>query len=167
MIRVYIDRLRWTRDITTRGKRAKHASTPYTEKEGYKWESASVNMSARLGAKIDDVISVCDREADIYEYLLYKLKTKQRFIVRSMQSRHIEEGQNKLYHYASQLKSAGQKQIHIPQKGGRKARNVTLDIVFAPVTLKVPNNKRGESLPLYYVGCVEHVIQKKRYAGIY
>ncbi|MAI63283.1 MAG: IS4 family transposase [Alteromonas sp.] len=150
-----IEQSRWTRDITTRGKRAKHASTPYTEKEGYKWESASINMSARLGAKIDDVISVCDREADIYEYLLYKLTTQQRFIVRSMQSRHIEEGENKLYHYASQLKSAGHKQIHIPQKGGRKARNVTLDIVFAPVTLKVPSNKRGESLPLYYVGCVE------------
>jgi len=61
-------------------------------------------MSARLGAKIDDVVSVCDREADIYEYLLYKLTTKQRFVVRSMQSRHIEEDDNKLYHYASQLK---------------------------------------------------------------
>lgn len=150
-----IEQTRWTRDIKTRGKRANHAITPYREKEGYKWESASTNMSARLGAKIDDVISVCDREADIYEYLRYKLTTKQRFVVRSMQSRHIEEGENKLYHYASQLERAGKKEIYIAQKGGRKARTVTLDIVFAPVTLKVPYNKRGDSLPLYYVGCVE------------
>lgn len=150
-----IEQSRWTRDIKTRGKRAKHAITPYTKKEGYKWESASTNMSARLGAKIDDVVSVCDREADIYEYLLYKLTTKQRFVVRSMQSRHIEEDDNKLYHYASQLESAGKKEVYIAQKGGRKARTATLDIVFAPVTLKVPNNKRGDSLPLYYVGCVE------------
>lgn len=150
-----IEQSRWTRDITTRGKRAKHATTPYTKKEGYKWESASINMSARLGAKMDDVVSVCDREADIYEYLLYKLTAKQRFVVRSMQSRHIEEDGNKLYHYASQLESAGQKEVQIGQKGGRKARIATLDIMFAPVTLKVPANKRGEALPLYYVGCIE------------
>lgn len=156
-----IEQSRWTRDITTRGKRAKHATTPYTEKEGYKWESASINMSSRLGAKMGDVISVCDREADIYEYLLYKLTAKQRFVVRSMQSRHIEEGSDKLYHYANQLESAGQKEVPIAQKGGRKARSVTLDVVFAPVTLKVPSNKRGEPLPLYYVGCRERSDKKE------
>lgn len=77
-------------------------------------------MTARLGAKIDDVVSVGDREADIYEYLLYKLTTKQQFVIRSTQSRNFEEGENKLYHYASQLQIAGQKQIHIAQKGGLK-----------------------------------------------
>ncbi len=85
-----------------------------------------------------DVISVCDREADIYDYLLYKLTEKQRFVVRSMQSRRIEETENKLYHYSGQLESAGQKQVHIAQKGGRKARTATLDVVYAPVTLKAP-----------------------------
>lgn len=146
---------RWTRDIATRGKRARHATTPYTEKEGYKWESASTAMSSRLGDKMSDVISVCDREADIYEYLHYKLSTTQRFIVRSMQSRHIEEGENKLYDYASKLESAGIKEVDIAQKGGRAARTATLDIVYAPVTLKVPANKCGDALPLYYVGCIE------------
>jgi hypothetical protein len=150
-----IEQSRWTRDINTRGKGRLHATTPYQEKEGFKWESASVNMSARLGARMTDVISVCDREADIYEYLQYKLSKQQRFVVRSMQSRHIEEGEHKLYHYATRLESAGQKQVHIAQKGGRKARTARLDIVFAPVTLKVPANKRGNSLPLYYVGCIE------------
>ncbi|WP_199611113.1 IS4 family transposase [Flocculibacter collagenilyticus] len=150
-----IEQSRWTRDITTRGKRRLHAQTPYQEKEGYKWESASRNMADRLQSKMLDVISVCDREADIYEYLEYKLDSQQRFIVRSMQSRHIEEGENKLYAFASELQSAGQKQVHIAQKGGRKARCATLDIVFTPVTLKVPSNKQGKSLPVYYVGCSE------------
>lgn len=153
---------RWTRDITTRGKRARHATTPYTEKEGYKWETASTAMSSRLGDKMSDVISVCDREADIYEYLHYKLSTAQRFVVRSMQSRHIEEGDNKLYEYASKLESAGTKEVHIAQKGGRAARTATLDIVYAPVTLKVPANKRGNTLPLYYVGCIERNTDSKQ-----
>lgn len=155
-----IEQSRWTRDISARGKKHVRAQTPYEEKESFKWQSASVNLSARLGAKMADVISVCDREADIYEYLQYKLSKQHRFVVRSMQSRHIEQSEEKLYHYAAGLESAGQKQIHIAQKGGRKARVATVDIVFAPVTLQVPANKRGESLPLYYVGCEERTNDK-------
>ena len=150
-----IEQSRWSRDINTIGKREHHASIPYEEKEGYKWESASRAMAARLNNQISNVISVCDREADIYEYLQYKLTEQQRFVVRSMQSRHIEEGENKLYAFASELQSAGQKQVDIAQKGGRKARTATLDITFAPVTLKVPYNKKGESLYVYYVGCAD------------
>lgn len=146
---------RWTRDITTRGKRSLHASTPYEEKEGYKWEQVSTDMSTRLGEILPRVISVCDREADIYEYLRYKLTHSQRFVVRSMQSRHIEETDHKLYHYASELQVAGQKKVHIAQKGGRSARVALTNIVYAPVTLKAPSNKQGQSLPLYYVGCHE------------
>jgi hypothetical protein len=150
-----IEQARWTRDISSRGKKHVRAQTPYEEKESFKWQSASVNLSTRLGAKMADVISVCDREADIYEYLQYKLSKQHRFVVRSMQSRHIEQSEEKLYDYAAGLESAGQKQIHIAQKGGRKARVATVDIVFAPITLLVPANKCGESLPLYYVGCEE------------
>ena len=150
-----IEQSRWSRDINTIGKRERHASIPYEEKEGYKWESASRAMAARLSNQISNVISVCDREADIYEYLQYKLTEQQRFVVRSMQSRHIEEDENKLYAFASELQSAGTKQVEIAQKGGRKARTATLDITFAPVTLKVPYNKNGASLPVYYVGCAE------------
>lgn len=52
-----------------------------------------------------NVISVCDREADIYEYLRYKQKHNQRFVVRSMQSRCIDEHDNKPQGYECQ--SAG------------------------------------------------------------
>ncbi len=150
-----IEQSRWSRDISTLGKGSLHAQTPYEIKESYKWESASRAMAQRLQAQMSKVISVCDREADIYEYLTYKLNEQQRFVVRSMQSRHIEEGDEKLYAFASELQSAGTKYIEIAQKGGRKARNAALDITFAPVTLKVPYNKKGKSLPVYYVGCAE------------
>ncbi|EJE8536241.1 IS4 family transposase, partial [Vibrio vulnificus] len=98
---------------------------------------------------------VCDREADIYDYLIYKIANQQRFVVRSMMSRHIEEGTDKLYHFASELKSVKQRQIQIAQRGGRKARDVTLDIKYAAVTLKTPSNKTGEPISLNYVGCSE------------
>ena len=150
-----IEQRRWSRDLQTRGKRHKHAQLPYEEKEGYKWEQASRAMETRLGPTMDNVVSVCDREADIYEYLTYKLNHNQRFVVRSMQSRCIEEGDDKLYAFADTLTAAGKRTVHVQQRGGRKARDVVLEVRYAPVTLKTPANKRGDAVPRYYVGCVE------------
>lgn len=151
-----IEQQRWTRDIKKRGQRHQHATRPYKEKESYKWEQASERVANRLGDKMSDVISVCDREADLFEYLTYKHEQRQRFLVRSMQSRCIEEHNNRLYDYASKLQSAGSKELKIPQKGGRKARTAHLDIKYAPITLKSPANKKElDNIPLYYVGCIE------------
>lgn len=73
-----------------------------------------------------------------------------------MQSRCIEEDENRLYSYASTLVSAGEKELKVPQKGGRKAQSVRLDIKYAPVTLKSPANKKQlNDIPLYCVGCIE------------
>ncbi|ATC58253.1 MULTISPECIES: IS4-like element ISVa18 family transposase [Vibrio] len=151
-----IEQQRWTRDIEKRGQGHQYATRPYKEKESYKWEQASRHVAERLGEKISDVISVCDREADLFEYLTYKQEQQQRFLVRSMQSRCIKEHDNRLYDYASKLQSAGERVLDIPQKGGRKARTVHLDIKYAPVTLKSPANKKEfNNIPLYYVGCIE------------
>ncbi|WP_305424153.1 IS4 family transposase [Photobacterium leiognathi] len=151
-----IEQQRWTRDIEKRGQRHQHATRPYKEKESYKWEQASRHVAERLGEKMSEVISVCDREADLFEYLTYKHEQQQRFIVRSMQSRCIEEHDNLLYDYASKLLSAGSKELKIPQKGGRKSRTAHLDIKYAPVTLKSPANKKEfDNISLYYVGCIE------------
>ncbi len=151
-----IDQQRWSRDIRRRGQHHQHASRAYREKESYKWEQASTDVAARLGDTMHKVISVCDREADIYEYLVYKHQQQQRFVVRSMQSRCIEEHDNKLYDYAQQCQSAGTKRLEIPQRGGRKSRDVTLDIKYARVTLKAPATKREQpAVALYYVGCFE------------
>ena len=62
-----IEQQRWTRDIKKRGQRHQHATRPYKEKESYKWEQASAHVANRLGDKMSDVISVCDREADLLD----------------------------------------------------------------------------------------------------
>nr|WP_052260685.1 transposase [Photobacterium gaetbulicola] len=70
--------------------------------------------------------------------------------MRSTYSRCIEESGYKLHDYAKELSSAGQRIIQIAQRGGRKARKITLDVRFAPITIKVPANKCGNSLSLYH-----------------
>ncbi|CAE6920657.1 Transposase DNA-binding [Vibrio sp. B1ASS3] len=144
-----IEQQRWSRDITKRGQKHQHATRPYEEKESYKWEQASRRVVERLGDKMLDVISVCDREADLFEYLTYKRQHQQRFVVRSMQSRCLEEHAQKLYDYAQALPSVETKELTIPQKGGRKARDVKLDVKYGQVTLKAPANKKSTQAYLF------------------
>jgi hypothetical protein len=114
-------------------------------------------MKKRLGStEMEKVISICDREADIIEYLTYKTVNHQRFIVRSMQSRCLEESSDKLYQFSRELQPAGKRKVQVKQRGGRQAREALCDVRYAQVTVKIPANKRGESVPLYYVGCQEN-----------
>jgi hypothetical protein len=144
---------RWIRTV-----KKEEPNKPYKDKESYRWESASQQMSTLLGSHMQNVISVCDKEADAWEYLYYKLTNQQRFVVRSRHSRCIEDDHNHLYEYTSGLQSAGKKSIYIPQRGGkhpRKARTAIADITFTQVTLKVPQKKEGEPSTVWYVGCAE------------
>ena len=36
---------------------------------------------------MENVISICDREADVYDYMVYKKGMEQRFVVRAWQNR--------------------------------------------------------------------------------
>jgi len=150
-----IEQHRWVRDVNAYGQRNQHASRAYKEKESYKWERASRAMEQRLQAQMDKVISVCDREADLIEYLQYKLSRGQRFVVRSMQSRCIEESADKLYRFGERLNSAGTRTVEVRQKGGRQARQASCDVRFSSVTVKMPANKSGSAIRLNYVCCEE------------
>lgn len=150
-----IEQHRWTRDVSAYGQRKDKNKRAYEDKESYKWQRASQAMAVRLGEQMSKVISVCDREADIIDYLRYKTEEQQRFVVRSMQSRCIEQADNKLYQFSESLHSAGERIVHVQQKGGRKSRKAICDIRFAPVSVKMPANKTGESISLFYVGCKE------------
>ena len=92
-----IDQQRWIRDDSERGKKHKRKQRPYEEKESFKWQQSSENVERRLGEQMVKTISVCDREADVFEYTLYKLKHNQRFIVRATQNRTLLDDDKRLF----------------------------------------------------------------------
>ncbi|EEY51874.1 transposase Tn5 dimerization [Vibrio cholerae CT 5369-93] len=60
--------------------------------------------------------------------------------------RHIEEAEGKLHLYGKSLQSAGERQVEVVQKGGRKGRVATCEVHFAPITLKMPSSQEfGDS----------------------
>lgn len=80
-------------------------------------------MAERLGEIQKRVITVCDREADIWHYLHYKVSHGQRFVVRTAQNSRLEEAPGKLFELPEVLATAGSHTLNVMQKeGGQPAR---------------------------------------------
>ncbi|STK46695.1 transposase of ISEc13 [Escherichia coli] len=109
-------------------------------------------MAERLGEIQKRIITVCDREADIWHYLHYKVSHGQRFVVRAAQNRRQEEAPGKLFEWPEVLATAGSHTLNVMQKGGRAARQARMFISYSEVSIKNPDNS-GQALPLTYVCC--------------
>lgn len=139
---------RWCRDVDSFGKRSKRTKTSYEEKESYKWERNSHELAKRLGTKIADTISVCDREADIYEYIQYKVKHNQRFVVRASYNRKLKSSADDLFQDVKNEKKLGEYTIEVAQKTQRKKRLVELEIKAKQVTFVPPKRRADASTKL-------------------
>lgn len=148
-----IEQSRWCRDGQRRGQRHARKSRPYEDKESYKWERASECMAARLGEQMARVISVCDREADVYEYLHYKSGAGQRYIVRASWDRTLSPQAEGLNAVLEQAPVLGEQEVFIPQRGGRRSRTARVVLSSASVELKGPR-RSGGCLPALSVNAV-------------
>lgn len=132
---------RWVRDPEEYGKKHQRRELPYEEKESFKWQENACAMRERLGPELmRQVISVCDREADVYAYLAHKRSHDERFIVRAEYNRNVTE-QAEEDHLRDVLKGAltlGTAVVELPQRGGRPARTAKLRLTSAKVELRRP-----------------------------
>ena len=141
-----IEQERWCRASAARGQRHRRRERAYSRKESFKWQRASARVEARLGETMRRVIAVCDREADVYEYLRYKRQSGQRFIVRAAWDRRVAGEAAHLFEELAQAPRLGLQTIRIAQRGGahaRRSRTVELALHAAPVTLQAPHREPG------------------------
>ncbi len=142
---------RWCRDTAKRGQRHQNKSRAYEEKESYKWQSASEQVARRLGDAMSRVIAICDREADVYEYLMYKIDAQQRYIIRACRDRRLDDETEKLFASVAQTPAMGEHTIKIAQRGGphsRAARQVCLTLHSQRVTLQAPKRMGSKLDPI-------------------
>lgn len=139
---------RWSRDEKNYGKSKDRKAKAYGEKESFKWEKNTRAVEERLGEKLKDVIFVCDREADIYEYIQYKREHNQRFIVRAQWDRKLADSSENLYGRIEQAVVLGSYTINIAQKNDRKERCVELELTSTTVSLSPPKRKVAGAVKL-------------------
>jgi hypothetical protein len=135
----------WARDPAQFGKRATRHERPIEQKESIKWLHsfrAAARLQRQLGAATT-VVSVGDREADVYELFLLALSdpAHPKLLVRAKCDRRVKDQSERLWEYLESQPVAGQRMLHIPRGKGRAPRDAVLDIRFAQVELCAPQRK--------------------------
>lgn len=138
-----IEQQRWKRAADEYGKAAHRKRRAYADKESFKWQRAGQALRARLGeALCARVISVCDREADITEYVLWQRQVGGRYVVRSAHDRILSSAELSLRHTLEQTPSLGRQEIAVPQRGGRPARRAQVSLRAQAVEITCPVRMR-------------------------
>ncbi len=147
----------WYRESKREVGSHQHPSRQQEDKESYKWQRNSEALSQRMGS-MDNVLDVCDREADMYDYLNYQLSQGHRFIVRAKDSRTLKQPKAKLVDVLATIDADSHFIIDIKQKGGRRARQATMALSYSTVILKRPKRAKGKSeITVNMVVCQEVV----------
>ena len=123
----------WARDTPARNSRK--ANAPLTEKESYKWIAALNQTQARTPQGVE-VISICDREADIYEFFVQAQATP--FVIRAAQNRNVDDEAGQLRALVQNQPAAGEQLVSVPARGNEPARQATVSIHFTTTTLLPP-----------------------------
>jgi Domain of unknown function (DUF4338)/Transposase DNA-binding/Transposase Tn5 dimerisation domain len=135
----------WARDGADFGKKKRRHCLSIEEKESNKWLVSFRKVAeAQKQCSQSMVVSVGDREADIYELFELALSDSSgpKLLIRAEQDRLLAEGQGHLWEKMAQQEVSGIQEIHVPRQKNRPARVAQLEVRFGPVRLKSPKNKK-------------------------
>jgi hypothetical protein len=121
---------------------------PIEEKESYRWIEA-LRQTHELAAAGTQVITVCDREADIYEMFVEAQKLDAALLVRAESDRRLDdpEGVDKLWSKVERQPARGFLTIDIAGNQKRKKRKATVSLRFVAVRFKPPWRPNKKKLP--------------------
>jgi len=135
----------WARDPAQHGKAAQRHQKAVKDKESAKW-SVSFAAATRLQQQLREttVVSVGDREADLYELLVAAQAQPQgaQLLVRAQRTRRMTQDHGALWDFMSTQPLAGIQKLSVPRRGTANARIATVQIRYARVDLKAPQRKR-------------------------
>lgn len=151
----------WFREEKVPGSKRERQSRLFEDKESYRWKECFDSIKQKI-EQTSNIIDVCDREADIYEYLDYHHINGHRFVVRAKENRKLLDP---LININELLKAPEAKccyTVDVKQKGGRQARKAHMTLSYQSVTLKKPEKARASaSLPVNLIICQEYNEEEK------
>ena len=154
----------WARDGAEFGKKHQRKQRRIEEKESYRWvetlrEISQLSVSQRNSM----VVTVADRECDIYEFLLEAQLRNAKYVIRAAHNRHILESEYKYtYAYVRARPVRGQMEVTVP----REQRTAAVKVRFSAITLCAPE-RLTKSKNQFNVSCwVIHVEEVEPPAGV-
>jgi hypothetical protein len=110
-------------------------------RESRLWPLATADLPANW-----NVIDVCDRGADTFEFLEQEMNSGRRFVIRSAQNRRLPgSGSQRYLHTELRCQPAvGTRTLKLTAHRCRKKRIASLAIAFMAATVLAPHKKQGE-----------------------
>ena len=136
----------WARDAKDKGKRNRRKQLPIEQKESRKWlRSFRKVAEVQKACPNTKLISVGDRESDIYELFLEASRDADGpgLLVRMNRAARRKVGGIPLWEFMSGRPVDDIAPLHIPHSGSRKARDTFLDVRFAEVQLQPPKRLKS------------------------
>lgn len=156
-----LDQSVFVRELLSVERRRLANVTPIEEKERDRWLEALKNTQAIMGDT--QVVTVCDREADVYDLFELSDRLKSPVLVRAnvdravnKKSRYAEKDVVRLWDFMRDRPTAGTITVEIPERkatahaAARHARTAILTIKFGAFVLHPPRNNikhRSSRLP--------------------
>jgi len=137
----------WSRDNSTLGKKHERKHKDIEEKESYCWLNsykAADKAACEYPEKL--IVSVGDRESDIYELLSLAAQetSKAKLLLRAAQNRKLAMSDSELSKLWSALESSEElctKIISLPETKAKNARDIELSVKSRTLTLHAPFRK--------------------------
>jgi len=144
----------WARDPQERGKKATRHRRPIDQKESQRWLRTCQAIEAQVPEEVT-VITVADREADIYELFTQPRRANHELLIRAHHNRRILHEAGRLREAVAQSPSLGAVTTEIPRSRNRPASTVTLTLRAISVALQPPGKAAGPLLTLQVITATE------------
>jgi len=133
-----LDQQVWQRALSQGRKVNAHQALPITEKESFKWLKGLENSLP--SDQTWELITVCDREGDVYELFQLAHQQDAKFIVRAAKNRRLESG-NLLFEAVAALQPVAEIEVEIASRRSLVTCTAQLELRYTTLTLLPPKNR--------------------------
>lgn len=148
----------WARDPNDIGKRARRKQQPISQKESQKWlTSLAAVCSVQAEGPITRVVSVGDREADVYDLLATARPEGVELLIRASWDRCVHAPERYVWATVEAQAVREHLRLQVPRRGPQPGREALLALRFCPLTRCPPRHRQREHLPTVTLGAVQVV----------
>ena len=116
---------------------------PIESKESYRWIE-TLRETHECNTAMTQLVTVCDRESDIYEFFVEAQKLGSSFVVRAAWDRGLSNQEySNLWEIVQAQKMAGHTSVELPHRGITEVKNLEFEVRFTEVTLRVPQRSKN------------------------
>jgi hypothetical protein len=148
-------------------KRSHNIALPIEEKESIRWLNSMNATCSVFNSQSKRIVTVADREADIYELFLHAKELNTHFLIRASQNRkinkstiHSEVSGEMLWDFMAKQNSLGKTLIKVPRKENQPKRVAKCNIKVGKVRVLPTRHFKGSKsrnleLDIYVIQVVE------------